>query len=129
MATYRDGTNRSEAGAHRGRVARAATRGHSPGQDTFRLFTGDMNHLVVNRRLYRIVPDANGKLRGDLQGDIGFANNVSAIEYNEKLDLLFIATQTEGFYTLRKSKFQMPDFPPPLQEQLSRYLFGPAGAA
>ncbi len=101
------------------------TRDHSRGQDTFRLYTGDMNHIMVNHRLYRISADANGKLRGDFQLDIDFANNISTIDYSAKLDILFIATQTEGFYTLRKSKFQMPDFPMQLQEQLSHYLFGP----
>jgi signal transduction histidine kinase len=99
--------------------------GHARGQDTFRLFTGSTPHLLVNRKLYRIVQGKDGSLSGDFLLDIDFANNVSAIEFDEKIDLLLIATQTEGFYTLRKSKFQVASFPQPLQEQLSRYLFGP----
>ncbi len=55
--------------------------GHAPGQDTFRLFTGSVDHLLVNKRLYRIVPDADGGLRADLPPTSDFVNNISAIEY------------------------------------------------
>jgi signal transduction histidine kinase len=99
--------------------------GHITGQDTFHLFTGSMNHLVVNKKLYRIVPGADGRLRGDFLIDIDFINNISAIEYDQRSDILLIATQTEGFYVLRKSKFEVASFSPLLQSQLSLYRFGP----
>jgi signal transduction histidine kinase len=124
LSVYRDGINAAGAGPIGGDLT-TDTRGHLAGQDTFRLFTGDINHLLLNKRLYRIRPAAGGGLRGDYLLDIDFANNVSAIDFDVKLDLLVIATQTEGFYALRKSRFLTPGFSLPLQEQLSRYLFGP----
>ncbi len=124
LSVYQNGVTTAGTGPIGGDLA-IDTRGHLAGKDTFRLFTGDINHFLVNKRLYRITADARGGLRGDYLLDIDFINNVSAIDFDAKLDLLIIATQTEGFYTLRKGKFLTPAFSPLLHEQLSRYLFGP----
>ncbi|HZE83493.1 MAG TPA: ATP-binding protein, partial [Puia sp.] len=101
----------------------AALRGHQ--QDTFRLFSGKGNHLRVNNRLYRIYLDSMGRVNAQFLLNLDFVKNISCIAYEPELDMLLIATETEGFYFLRKSKFGIASSPSPLQEQLSQYLFGP----
>ena len=95
-------------------------------KSAFRLFSSEgFDHLLAGTRLYRIYPDPNGKLTTLFLVDLSFATNITGVEYNLAQDLLLIATETEGFYSLRKSKFQLPLFSPALQQQLSQHLFGP----
>jgi len=95
-------------------------------KSAFRLFSsGNINHLLAGNRLYRVYPGPNGMLTTRFLLDIGFATNITGVEYNPELDLLLISTETEGFYSLRKSRFQLPDYSPPLQQRLSQHLFGP----
>ncbi|HEX9511681.1 MAG TPA: ATP-binding protein [Puia sp.] len=92
----------------------------------FRLFSsGEISHLLAGSRLYRIYREPSGELTTRYLLDLGFATNINGVEYNPELDLLLVATGTEGFYSLRKSRFQESSFSPPLQEKLSGYLFGP----
>jgi signal transduction histidine kinase len=95
-------------------------------KSAFRLFSsGNINHLLAGNRLYRIYPGPGGVLTTRFLLDIGFATNITGVEYNPGLDLLLIATETEGFYSLRKSRFELPGFSPPLRQHLSKHLFGP----
>jgi signal transduction histidine kinase len=92
----------------------------------FRLYPcSRFNHLIAGRKLYRIVPGPNGSLQTTFLIDLDFVTNISAVEYNAGLDLLLIATHTEGFYFLRKSKFQVSGWSAPLRQKASRHLFGP----
>jgi signal transduction histidine kinase len=102
-----------DAGLHRGKAV------------GYRLFGGGASQISVNDRLYRIVPDGAGHLDTRFLLDLGFVKNVSRIAYNPELDMLLIATETEGFYFIRKSRFHEPDFPSVLRERLSQHLFGP----
>ncbi len=83
------------------------------------------NHLLAGQRLYRLVPTPDGGLRARFLIDLGFIPNISAVEYNSGLDLLLVATHTEGFYFLRKNHFQRDSWPAPLQQKIRRHLFGP----
>lgn len=95
-------------------------------KSTFRIFSSEnSNHLLAGNRLYRVYPDQNGNLTTRYLLDLDFATNITGVGYNPELDLLLVATETEGFYSLRKSRFQSPDFSPALQQQLSHHLFGP----
>ncbi|HEY4064349.1 MAG TPA: ATP-binding protein [Puia sp.] len=92
----------------------------------FRLYPcNKVNHLLAGRRLYRIAAGPDGSLRTTFLIDLDFITNVSAVEYNTSLDLLLIATHTEGFYFLRKSRFQVSGWPDWLRQRAAHHLFGP----
>ena len=96
------------------------------GAHQYRLFSScNTSHLLVDSRLYRLSATPDGKLSGRFLLDLGFAANISAIEYNKELDLLLVASLTDGFWILRKNQFVSARFPPLLQERLSQHLFGP----
>ncbi|HEY4287665.1 MAG TPA: ATP-binding protein [Puia sp.] len=82
-------------------------------------------HLLAGNRLYLLTPAAGGRLTGKFLINLDFIPNISAVEYNSGLDLLLVATRTEGFYFLRKNHFQSNGWPPPLQQKITRHLFGP----
>ena len=86
---------------------------------------GRFNHLLAGHLLYRLFPEANGHLRATFLVDLGFIPNISAVEYNAGLDLLLVATNTEGFYFLRRNRFGVADWPAVLKENLAHRLFGP----
>lgn len=92
----------------------------------FRLYPcNKVNHLLAGRKLYRITARPGGGLQTTFLLDLDFITNISAVEYNAALDLLLVATHTEGFYFLRKSKFQVSGWPAPLRQRAARHLFGP----
>jgi signal transduction histidine kinase len=92
----------------------------------YRLFASDTSkHLLAGQRLYRIYADGAGRLRSVFLVNLDFISNISAVEYNEGLDVLLVATYTEGFYFLRRNRFQLKDWPVQLREKMSRFLFGP----
>ncbi len=94
--------------------------------DWFRVFScGKAHHYMAGQRLYRLYPAADGGLRCVFLLNLDFIRHVSSIEYNSGLDLLLIGTVTEGFYFLRKNRFQENKWPPQLQQQMARHLFGP----
>ena len=93
---------------------------------SYSLFSrGNMTHLLANHQLYRIRAAENGRLRADFIVNLNFIPNVSAIEYNAGLDLLLIATPTEGFYFLRRNNFSIIGWPAELRQALIRHPFGP----
>ena len=83
------------------------------------------NHLLAGKRLYRIIAGPNGGLLTVFLINLDFITNISAVEYNAGLDLLLVATHTEGFYFLRKSKFQVDGWSAALRQRTARHLFGP----
>jgi signal transduction histidine kinase len=87
--------------------------------------TGNQTHLLAGHRLYRIQPVADGSLHADFVADLDFISGISTIDYNASLDLLLIATPTEGFYFLRRNKFSISGWPSGLQQALTRHPFGP----
>ena len=93
--------------------------------NNLQVYPGEVTYIRKNDKLYRIDGDGARGLTTRFLLDIGFAKNVSDIAYDVRLDLLGIATETDGFYLLRKMMFRPPDLPQPLREQLSQYLFGP----
>ncbi|HVU54312.1 MAG TPA: ATP-binding protein [Puia sp.] len=95
----------------------------SPG---YRFFSsGNIHHLLAGNRLYRLYPGNDGVLKSRFLLDLGFITNITTVEYNEALDLLLVATETEGFYYLHRSPFQVNGFSPILKKELGGYLFGP----
>jgi signal transduction histidine kinase len=93
---------------------------------SYSLFSRDnMTHLLANHQLYRVRAAEDGKLRADFIANLNFIPNVSAIEYNPGLDLLLIATPTEGFYFLRRNNFGIGGWPDELRQALIRHPFGP----
>ena len=104
---------------------RAAFAGRRHHPASFRLFTGDTDHLLADRDLYRIYVGSNGRLETKFLLRPDFATHITRIDYNTGLQLLIITTETDGFYFLHKSPFRSLSFPAPLQQQLSQYLFGP----
>jgi len=94
--------------------------------DQYQIYScGHVTHLLAGHLLYRIYPRANGRLRADLLLDLGFIPNISAIEYNTGLDLLLVATNTEGFYLLRRNRFSIAGWSDDLKDKLKHHLFGP----
>jgi signal transduction histidine kinase len=92
----------------------------------YNLFSrGSLTHLLANHLLYRLRPVEDGKLRADSIVNLNFIPNISAVEYNPGLDLLLIATPTEGFYFLRRSNFNISGWPSGLRQALTRHPFGP----
>ena len=83
------------------------------------------NHLLAGKKLYRIMAQPDGSLHTTFLIDLDFITNISAIEYNAGQDLLVVATHTEGFYFLRKSKFHVNGWSAPLRQRAARHLFGP----
>jgi signal transduction histidine kinase len=86
---------------------------------------GRTTHLLCDHRLYRIQLVNDGTLRANLVAILDFIPDISDVEYNAGLDLLLIATPTEGFYFLRRNDFNIPRWSPTLRQLLSRHLFGP----
>ncbi|HET6254751.1 MAG TPA: ATP-binding protein [Puia sp.] len=98
-------------------------RGLSP---AYTLFSrGNMTHLLANHRLYRIRPAENGRLQADSIANLDFIPMISAVEYNPGLDLLLIATPTEGFYFLRRNNFTISGWSAGLRQALAGHPFGP----
>jgi len=96
------------------------------GRMSIRIFSsGSFHHLLVGNRLYRLRPGRGGTLKSQFLVDLGFITDISTVEYNEALDLLLVATGTEGFYYLHKSPFQAAGFPPVLRKELEGHPFGP----
>jgi signal transduction histidine kinase len=95
-------------------------------KEQFHLYTsGKTNHLLVGHKLYRIFPDKEGNLVANFLVNLDFIPDISAVEYNPGLDLLLIATPTEGFYFLRRNNFGLSTWPASLRKKLARHLFGP----
>jgi signal transduction histidine kinase len=84
-----------------------------------------VNHLLVGSLLYRLYPEPNGHLRAIFLLDLSFIPNISAVEYNTGLDLLLVATNTEGFYLLRRNRFGISRWPADLKAKMANHLFGP----
>ena len=92
----------------------------------FHLYTcGRTNHLLAGNNLYRLFPAKGGGLEALFLVNLDFIPTVSAVEYNPAADLLLIATNTEGFYLLRRNSFGAGHWPAGLRQQMIRYLFGP----
>jgi signal transduction histidine kinase len=93
---------------------------------SYSLFSrGNMTHLLAGHVLYRVQPAEDGRLRTDSIANLDFIPNISAVEYNAGLDLLLIATPTEGFYFLRRNNFNINGWPAGLRQALARHPFGP----
>lgn len=86
---------------------------------------GSTTHLLTGHRLYRVGPAENGRLQADFVANLDFISEISDIQYNAGLNLLLIATPTEGFYFLRRNNFNVGDWSAALRQSLSRHLFGP----
>ena len=96
------------------------------GGGKYRLYScGKTTHLLAGQRLYLLSPAADGRISGKFLINLDFIPNISAVEYNSGLDLLLVATHTEGFYFLRKNRFHRDSWPAALQQKISRHLFGP----
>ncbi|HXB92485.1 MAG TPA: ATP-binding protein [Puia sp.] len=105
---------------------RKAAPGAIPATAEYRIFScGSSIHMLTNNRLYRLYPDTNRHLRSTFLIDLDFIPNISAVEYNAGLDLLLVATLTEGFYFLRKDHFQIDGWSATLKQKMSGRLFGP----
>ena len=90
-----------------------------------RLFaTSNFTHILADHRLYRILKQPDGSLTSQFLVDLSFITNITAIEYNRELDLIVIATGTDGFYVIRKSRFLQSRFSPALQALLKHRLLG-----
>jgi signal transduction histidine kinase len=95
-------------------------------RDQYRLFSGGrVAHLLAGHLLYRLFPEANGHLRAVFLINLDFVPNVSAVEYNAGLDLLLVATNTEGVYFLRKNRFGVTGWSDAFRQELAHHLFGP----
>jgi signal transduction histidine kinase len=101
--------------------------GKAPGNGPHSRFfsSGNSHHLLEDNRLYRLHPDNNGSLKAEFLLDLGFIEDITMVEFNEKLNLLLVATATEGFYYLHKSQFQASNFPKQLIRKLEEHPFGP----
>jgi signal transduction histidine kinase len=92
----------------------------------FRIYScGKTTHLLAGERLYRLRMAADGGLQTEFLVNLDFIPNISAVEYNAGLDLLLVATHTEGFYFLRKNRFRIDGWSAPLRQKMARHLFGP----
>lgn len=93
---------------------------------SYRLYSCNrMNHLLVDRKLYRLFPEKDGRISSRFLINLDFIPNISSIEYNAGLDLLLIGTHTEGFYFLRRNHFRIDGWSAAMQDRMSRHLFGP----
>jgi len=96
------------------------------GGDDYRLYPCTRaTHLLAGRRLYRLTPTGDGGLNTAFLVNLDFIPNISAVEYNSGLDLLMVATHTEGFYFLRKNRFKRNGWPLQLRQKMDQHLFGP----
>ncbi|HEV2482911.1 MAG TPA: triple tyrosine motif-containing protein, partial [Puia sp.] len=94
--------------------------------DRYHIFScGRVNHLLAGNLLYRLYPEEGGRLRATFLLDLSFIPNISAVEYNTGLDLLLVATNTEGFYVLRRNRFGISGWSEDLKEKMANHLFGP----
>jgi len=92
----------------------------------FRIYScGKTTHLLAGQRLYLLKPAANGGLQTEFLVNLDFIPNISAVEYNAGLDLLLVATDTEGFYFLRKNRFRIDGWSAPMRQKMAQHLFGP----
>lgn len=106
-------------------TARSPISGRPGSTNEYRLFScDDGNHLMVGNLLFRLLPQSDG-LTAKFVVNLDFIPNISAVEYNKDLDLLLVATNTEGFYFLRKNRFLMDRWPAGLKDRMASYLFGP----
>jgi len=124
LSVYQDGKVLGQGG----RIAPDRSQGKEERHRSFRLFSSGNNaHILAGSRFYRIHADPDGRLTAEFLLDLGFISNITTIEYNRELDLLLVASGTDGFYTFRKSRFGPPGVPPNpvLKQRLSSYLFGP----
>ena len=93
---------------------------------SYNLFSrGNMTHLLADHQLYRVQPTEDGRLQAVFIANLNFIPDISAVEYNAGLDLLLIATPTEGFYLLRRNNFGISGWPIGLRQALARHPFGP----
>jgi signal transduction histidine kinase len=100
--------------------------GTAPVSQELHLYScGNMTHLLVGHQLYRIFPAGEQGLRAAFLVNLDFIPNISAVEYNAGLDLLLIATPTEGFYLLRRNNFYIGGWAAALRQNMARHLFGP----
>lgn len=94
--------------------------------DGYRLFScGRFNHYLVGNLLYRLLTDRDGNLRAQFLVNLDFIPNISSVEYNAGLDLLLVATYTEGFYFLRRNRFMIDSWSAGLRDKMAHHLFGP----
>ena len=94
--------------------------------DQYRLYScARFKHLLVGNLLYRLFAGADGNLRAQYLLNLDFIPNISSVEYNAGLDLLLVASYTEGFYFLRRNRFVMDNWPAGLREKMEHHLFGP----
>ncbi len=124
-AVYQDGRSIRDASPILGDL-RGGADGAKGDNDRFHLYScGKVNHLLVGHTLYRIIPGKDESLQAVYLVNLDFIPTISAVEYNAGLDLLLIATPTEGFYFLRKNRFGVSRWPPALRRLMNRHLFGP----
>ena len=92
----------------------------------FRIYScGKTTHMLAGQRLYELTASPDGGLKARFLINLDFIPNISAVEYNPRLDLLLVATHTEGFYLLRKNRFQIRGWSAPLRQKMAKHLFGP----
>lgn len=125
LAVYADGRKMRGASAIEGGLRQDRAVIQKDG-GRYRLYScGKVTHLLAGRRLYQLTPAADGRLRSKFLINLDFIPNISAVEYNSGLDLLLVATHTDGFYFLRKNRFQLDSWPAQLRQKMARHLFGP----
>jgi signal transduction histidine kinase len=98
---------------------------HLPKGNYSLYFSGNLTFLLADHQLFRLQSGEGGALKADFVANLDFIPGISAIEYNPGLDLLLIATPTEGFYFLRRNKFAVGNWPAGLRQALTRHPFGP----
>jgi signal transduction histidine kinase len=126
IAVYRQGKQIAGPSAMAGDLAARGLSVHPRREGEYRLFASEGGgHLLVGTRLYRLLPQPGGILKAEFLVDLGFIPNISAVEYHAGLDLLLVATTTEGVYFLRRDGFQRKEWPEQLRNKLAGYPFGP----
>lgn len=126
LAVYQDGRQISGSSLIGGERQKELTAISKAG-GRFKLYPcEETTHLMAGRKLYRLIPTATGGLQAVFLLNLDFIQNISSIEYNSGLDLLLIATHTEGFYFLRRNRFQLPaGWSAVLRQKMTQHLFGP----
>jgi signal transduction histidine kinase len=126
IAVYHQGKQVAGPSPVRGDISADASFRHPRQERDYRLFaTETAGHWLVGSRLYRLQPQPGGNLRAEFLVDLSFIPNISTVEYNAGLDLLLVATNTEGFYFLRRNGFQVKGWPDRLRNRMAEYPFGP----